>query len=140
MKKLSFLALILLAVLTAPACSVVHIVHWDHIPNGGWRSHLAGNICNYYVFDDDGEVLPASSGCFDLDKNPLPGCVPGHWNVSPQKAAIDAKILARRTEDHCRLTAYGCRCTGLAYPWTDAQKKLYPSCDPSKAAVAASAK
>jgi len=52
--------------------------------------------------------------------------------VSSRKAAIDTKINAKRLDDHCRRTVYGCMCTGLAYPWTAEQKKVYPPCDPSK--------
>lgn len=133
------LAILLALTVTGCGISNLHIGHLDHMPNVGWRHHAAGDVCSFECFDDDGNVLGACQGCYDLDKNPIPGCVPGHWDLAPEKEAIDAKINAKRTEDHCRLTAYGCMCTGLAYPWTEAQKKVYPACDPKVLPVVSAA-
>lgn len=122
----------ILVTLSGCGITIFHVGHLDHVPHVGWRPHASGNVCNFECFDDEGEVLGACAGCYDADKHPIAGCRPGLWQVSPDKAEIDAKIIAKRTEDHCRLTVYGCACMALA--WTDAQKKVYPACDPMKGA------
>lgn len=109
-----------------------HFIHWDYIHNVGWRPMLNGQQQNDCFDEQSGDTLLACQGCYDINKQPIPGCTPGHYEVSPEKAARDAKIVDQQIHDFCRLTVYGCRCNGLAYPWTAAQKKIYPSCDPRK--------
>lgn len=133
MARIITLATLLLALLILTGCpgSTAHILRWDYVPYVGWRAHQNAT-CNIDCFDEEGELRGACAGCYDANKHPIPGCVPGHWAVAPEKAAIDAKIRDKFTEDHCRLTAYRCACMSLA--WTDEQKLRYPACDPRKGA------
>lgn len=124
------LTVLLTLVLSACADNYAHVFRWDHIPYVGWRAHSPGVQCNLDCFDEDGEIRLACQGCYDLNKHHIAGCVTGFYNVAPEKAAIDAKIHAKWTEDHCRLTEYGCAC--MAAAWTGEQKKVYPACDPTK--------
>lgn len=109
-----------------------HVPRWDYVPYIGWRHTLYGQDQSDCFDPENGDVLLACQGCYDANKRPIAGCVPGHYAVSPLKAELDAKINAKLREEHCRRTALSCVCTGLAYPWTAAQKKVSPPCDPSK--------
>lgn len=107
----SILTIALLLILLS-GCGFGHIIHWDYIPNVGWRTEH-NYLCNLDCFDEEGNVLPACQSCYDKNKRVIKGCIPGYygkaeaacksyyWNNEKKRAACVANWPADRkcTED-----------------------------------------